>query len=163
REATMSDACALPPEFYARPAEVVARELLGATLVSTVGGAVCRARIVETEAYIGPEDEASHAASRIGRTIRNDAMFGPPGSAYVSRIYAVHWCLIAVTDRDDFPAAVLIRAAQPLEGLTIARDRRGGRTARDLMRSPGNLCSALGIDARLSRHSLRRQPLLIAP
>src|SRR5919109_621522 len=92
---------ALAPSFFARPAEVVARELLGVELVSTIGGSETRGRIVETEAYVGPHDDASHAALRIGRTTRNESMFGAPGIAYVYRIYGLHWCLNVVTDAHD--------------------------------------------------------------
>ncbi len=151
----------LEASFYARPSDEVARDLLGCDLVSTIEGHRCVGRIVETEAYHGPEDEASHAAARIGRTARNEAMFGRPGLAYVYRIYGVHWCLNAVTDALDFPAAVLIRAAEPIEGIDIARERRRGRPDQDLMRGPGNLCSALGITGELNRHDLSLPPLVI--
>lgn len=172
----------LPPSFYDRPAELVARELLGAIIVSTVDGVGTAGRIVETEAYTGPDDDASHAAARIGRTARNDAMFGPPGIAYVYRIYGVHWCLNAVTGRELHPAAVLIRALEPLEGLEAMRARRqaatprggprggeGGAGAprtvpdRDLARGPGRLCQALGITGALDRHSLGETPLRFLP
>ena len=152
----------LDPSFYARPSEVVARDLLGCELVSTVDGRRCVGRIVETEAYHGPDDEASHAAARIGRTARNEAMFGRPGLAYVYRIYGIHWCLNAVTDALDYPAAVLIRAAEPVEGVEVARERRGGRPDVDLMRGPGNLCSALGITGALNLHDLKLPPVVIA-
>jgi DNA-3-methyladenine glycosylase len=151
----------LPPDFFSRPAAVVARDLLGRTLVSRIGGVECAGRIVEAEAYFGPDDEASHASARIGRTLRNAAMFGAPGTAYVYRIYGIHWCLNAVTDEADHPAAVLIRAAQPLRGSEIARARRRGRADRDLMRGPGNLCAALAITGELNRHPLERFPLWI--
>jgi DNA-3-methyladenine glycosylase len=153
----------LPAEFYDRPAEEVARDLLGARLISIVGGERCVGEIVETEAYIGPEDEASHARASTGRTARNEAMFGPPGRAYVYRIYGIHWCLNAVTGGMDFPAAVLIRAARPLEGLGGMRERRSGRPDRELMRGPGNLCRALGIDRALDHHPLGAPPLWIEP
>jgi DNA-3-methyladenine glycosylase len=153
---------ALHPRFFARPAEIVARDLLGQALVSTVGGTTCIARIVETEAYTGPEDDASHAAARIGLTTRNAAMFGPPGKAYVYRIYGVHWCLNAVTGPEGHPSAVLIRAAEPIEGLDIAQERRPGRPERELMRGPGNLCLALGVDGTLNHHSLQDSPLILA-
>ncbi|HUE95607.1 MAG TPA: DNA-3-methyladenine glycosylase, partial [Longimicrobiaceae bacterium] len=149
----------LPPDFYRRPAAEVARDLLGAVLLSTVDGLPCAGRIVETEAYIGPDDEASHAAARIGRTARNEAMFGSPGIAYVYRIYGAHWCLNAVTDESGFPAAVLIRAAEPVEGVALAQARRSGRPRGDLMRGPGNLCAALGITGSLNRHPLQEPPL----
>lgn len=148
--------------FFARPAAEVARDLLGRDIVSTVGGRRCVARIVETEAYFGPDDDASHAASRIGRTRRNDAMFARPGLAYVYRIYGVHWCLNAVTDALDFPAAVLIRAAEPIEGTEVARGRRAGRPDSELMRGPGNLCRALGVTGELNMHDLGIPPLMIA-
>jgi DNA-3-methyladenine glycosylase len=149
--------------FYERPAAVVARDLLGTIIISTVGKRRCTARIVETEAYTGPEDDASHAAARIGRTQRNDVMFGLAGRAYVYRIYGVHWCLNTVTDQEGHPSAVLVRAAEPLEGIDVARHRRPGRPDRDLMRGPGNLCAALGITNQLNGHMLDRPPLLIAP
>ncbi|MEX2570517.1 MAG: DNA-3-methyladenine glycosylase [Gemmatimonadota bacterium] len=150
---------ALPEAFFARPAAVVARELLGADLVSTVGGKRVVARIVESEAYIGPDDDASHANARLGRTLRNEAMFGPPGIAYVYRIYGIHWCLNVVTDTIGHPAAVLVRAATPIEGSAVAALRRGGRPEVELMRGPGNLCSALGVTGALNFHSFDRAPL----
>jgi DNA-3-methyladenine glycosylase len=135
--------------------------LLGKVIVSTIGDERCAVRIVETEAYTGPEDDASHAAARIGRTLRNRAMFGPPGIAYVYRIYGIHWCLNVVTDAVDHPAAVLIRAAEPLEGLETLRARRPGRPDRDLLRGPGNLCAALGITGEHDHHPFDRPPLVI--
>ena len=148
-------------DFFTRPSEEVARDLLGCDIVSVVGDRRCVGRIVETEAYLGPGDEASHAAARIGRTTRNEAMFGRPGLAYVYRIYGVHWCLNSVTDAPGYPAAVLIRAAEPIEGAEVARERRPGRTDTDLMRGPGNLCRAMGITGSLNMHDLARAPLTI--
>jgi DNA-3-methyladenine glycosylase len=134
-------------------------------LVSDVGGHPTSGRIVETEAYVGPHDPASHAAERIGRTLRNASMFGQPGSAYVYRIYGVHWCLNAVTDRTGFPAAVLIRALEPLSGLAMMQRRRAPAGTllppRQLCSGPGRLAQALGIDASLDGHLLRRPPLRI--
>jgi DNA-3-methyladenine glycosylase len=156
---------ALPQQFFARDTEIVARDLLGARLVSTVGGVRVSGRIVETEAYIGPHDPASHGAERIGRTRRNEAMFGKPGIAYVYRIYGVHWCLNAVTHEEEYPAAVLIRALEPLEGLPAMRRRRFGARVRshdrDLLSGPGKLAVAFGIDGKLDRHRLDRAPLWI--
>jgi len=151
----------LPPEFYDRGAEEVARDLLGALVVSEIGGVRCTAEIVETEAYTGPDDEASHAHERFGRTARNAAMFGSPGTAYVYLIYGLHWCLNAVTGPAGHPAAVLIRAARPMSGLEAMRDRRPGRPDRDLLRGPGNLCRALGIGGEWNRHPLQQSPLRI--
>lgn len=150
----------LSPSFYARPARDVAPDLIGKLLVSELGGVRTAGRIVETEAYIGPEDPASHAAERIGRTARNDAMYGPPGTAYVYRSYGIHWCLNAVTDREDHPAAVLIRALEPLGDLAPIRARRGTRD-RDLARGPGRLTQALAITGDQDGHLLDRPPLLI--
>lgn len=166
----------LPGEFYARPAEIVAQELLGAVLVSAVDGEWTTGRIVETEAYPGPHDPASHAAERIGRTARNAPMFGAPGIAYIYRIYGIHWCLNVVTERIDYPAAVLIRAVEPLEGLEVMRRRRaemGGRATvrgengrvlkdRELATGPGRLAQAFAITGALDRHPLQEPPLLIA-
>lgn len=148
----------LSPSFYARPARDVAMELLGKGVVSMVDGVLTAGRIVETEAYTGPEDPASHAAARIGRTARNEAMFGPPGSAYVYLSYGIHWCLNAVTDRADHPGAVLIRALEPVEGLEVMRGRRG-TADRDLARGPGRLTQALGVTGALNGHGLDSPPL----
>jgi DNA-3-methyladenine glycosylase len=133
-------------------------------IVSTIGGTRTEGRIVETEAYVGPHDDASHAAARIGRTARNAVMFGQPGLAYVYRIYGVHWCLNAVTDTEGFPAAVLIRALQPLSGLIEMRRRRNLHPTapdRDLLSGPGKLAAALGITGDCDGHSLECEPLWI--
>ena len=151
----------LPREFYARPAEEVARALLGCLIVREMAGEQCAAMIVETEAYVGPHDDASHAAARLGRTPRNEVMFGRPGLAYVYLIYGMHWCLNAVTDTEGYPAAVLIRAAEPRRGHTSMRVLRPGRSDMDLLRGPGNLCRALAIDGDLNGHELQRAPLQI--
>lgn len=151
----------LSPEFYDRGAEAVARELLGAYLVSDVGGDRCVGRIVETEAYPGPHDPASHAARSIGRTARNDPMFGPPGTAYIHLNFGIHWCLNAVVGAEGYPAAVLIRAAAPVAGLDVMRGRRSGRSDRELMSGPGKLAQALAIGPDLQGHRLLEAPLAI--
>ena len=122
----------LPRAFYDRDTITVARELLGKTLIHTVNGAPRQGKIVETEAYLGPHDKAAHSAR--GRTPRNEVMFGPPGHAYVYFIYGMHFCFNVVTEREGHASAVLIRAIEPLAGIT---DRTCG---------PGLLCRALGID-----------------
>jgi DNA-3-methyladenine glycosylase len=154
---------ALSAAWFARPAEEVARGLLGATIVSWIDDRETAGRIVEAEAYIGPHDPASHAAERIGRTARNDAMFGRPGTAYVYRIYGVHWCLNVVTDKPGFPAAVLIRALEPLRGLDVMRARRfAGQKSlldRSLASGPGRLAAAIGIRGEHDGHRLDRPPV----
>ena len=153
---------ALPAAFFLRGAEEVARELLGHYLISLVGGLRCAGRIVETEAYPGPHDPASHAATRIGRTARNEPMFGPPGSAYIHQNYGIHWCLNAVVEREGFPAAVLIRALEPTEGLQTMRKRRDRQATKELCSGPARLTQALAIGPDLQRHPLHRQPVVLA-
>jgi DNA-3-methyladenine glycosylase len=133
--------------------------LLGCFVETSLDGELCRAAIVETEAYVGPHDGASHAHARFGVTRRNRVMFGPPGIAYVYRSYGIHWCLNAVTGDEGFPAAVLIRAARPASGLEVMRRRRGTSPAVDLLRGPGRLCRAMAIDGTLNAHLLDRPPL----
>jgi DNA-3-methyladenine glycosylase len=134
-------------------------------LVSTIDGIHTAGRIVETEAYTGPHDPASHAAHRTGRTARNDSMFGVPGIAYVYRIYGMHWCLNVVTDEPGFPAAVLIRALEPSRGIEAMRLRRmrGQQRLPDtaLASGPGKLAAALGISGNHDAHPLHCVPLWI--
>ena len=151
----------LPPAFFARDTAAVARALLGQLLVSSVGGRRCLARIVETEAYVGPHDPACHAAGW-RRTPRNEALYGPPGLAYVYFTYGMHWCVNVVTEREGYPAAVLLRAAQPLRGLAAMRERRGPVPDVALASGPARLTQALGIDRRLDGHRLGERPLWIA-
>lgn len=150
-------------DFYARSALEVARALLGCVLrrEGPGGAPVVAGRIVETEAYTGLDDPASHAAARIGRTARNDPLFGPPGTAYVHLNYGIHWCLNAVTGAEGVPSGVLIRALEPLEGIETMRARRDGRDA--LTNGPGRLTRALAIGSELQRHPLDRAPLRITP
>jgi DNA-3-methyladenine glycosylase len=152
----------IPAAFFDRPAESVARDLLGGVLISTIGGEETVGRIVEAEAYIGPHDPASHAAERIGRTARNASMFGPPGIAYVYRIYGLHWCLNVVTGPEGYPAAVLIRALEPLAGIETMRRRRRLRSDRELTSGPARLAEALGITGALDGHPLQEPPLVLA-
>jgi DNA-3-methyladenine glycosylase len=151
----------LPPGFYARDTVVVAKALLGQLLVSAVGHRRCLARIVETEAYVGPHDPACHAAGW-RRTPRNEVLYGPPGLAYVYFTYGMHWCLNVVTEPEGYPAAVLLRAAEPLEGLGAMRRRRGRVPDLLLAAGPARLTQALGIDRRLNGHDLASGPLWIA-
>lgn len=129
----------LPADFYLQPTLFVARQLLGARLVRVLDGRRLAGIITETEAYIGEQDLGCHAHS--GRTRRNAVMYGPPGRAYVYFTYGMHWCLNAVTEAEGVPAAVLIRAIEPVEGVEIIAARRNGRDTY----GPAKLTQALGI------------------
>ena len=145
----------LPRDFYDRPTLGVARDLLGAVLVHRHGSVVTSGVIVEVEAYIGESDPACHAAR--GRTKRNAPLYGAPGLSYVYLNYGIHSLVNAVTEPEGHPAAVLIRALAPLDGIATMRRRRlremkGRRTASaaqldeaSLCRGPGNLTMAMGI------------------
>ena len=129
----------LPRDFYNRPTLTVARELIGARLVRILDGVKLVGLITETEAYISQKDLACHA--KAGLTLGTAPMFGEPGHAYVYFTYGNHWMLNAVTEREGFPAAVLIRAIQPIEGADVMLERRLGRDTF----GPGKLTQALGI------------------
>jgi DNA-3-methyladenine glycosylase len=134
----------LGPRFFHRPVTEVARDLLGAVVVSRIGGVVTSGRIVETEAYLGCEDPASHAW-RGRRHAQNDGIYSLPGSWYVYRSYGVHWCANLVCAPHGLGAAVLLRALEPIEGIAAMIDRRGRAVLKDLCSGPGKLCKALGV------------------
>lgn len=138
----------LPRTFYDRDTRLVARELLGKLLVRITDGVERVGRIVETEAYLGPHDLASHSAR--GLTHRNRPMFGPPGFAYVYLIYGMHYCMNVVTEQEGHASAVLLRAVEPLSNIE-------GRT-----QGPGLLCRAMHIDKQLNGHDLLSDDLYIA-
>lgn len=150
----------LPPRFYARETEIVARQLLGCVLECRGPGGLTSGRIVETEAYLGEHDPACHAA--VGRTPRTETLYGPPGTFYVYFVYGTHWCCNAVTRRVGLPSAVLIRALEPLSGVDRMWSRRPrARRDTDLTSGPGKLCAALGIDGRHNGLTLQSRPVTI--
>ena len=155
-------AAALPVSFFARPADIVARELLGALVVSRIGRRRTTARIVETEAYLGYRDPASHGYLH-RRNERNAAIFGPPGSWYVYLSYGIHWCANLVCEAEGTASAVLLRGLEPVEGVAIMRERRGPRDDRDLCAGPGKLCQALGITRRLDGLMMAGSPVVVQP
>jgi DNA-3-methyladenine glycosylase len=143
----------LGAEFFARRTAVVARELLGQVLELERADGIFAATILETEAYLGVEDEASH--SRRGRTPRSAIMFGPPGVAYVYFIYGMYHCLNAVTEPEGVGAAVLIRALDP----DVAGRRPAAAWTRRSLDGPGRLCREFGIDLRMNGWDLARSRL----
>ena len=151
----------LPRRFYLRPARGVARHLLGCVVVSRLGRALTAGRIVETEAYLGPEDAASHAAIRPGS---HWLLYGEGGFAYVYLNYGIHYCLNATANPAGRPGCVLIRALEPVAGLaTMARRRGVGADSRRLASGPGNLTRALGITLRQNGADLTRGLFTIEP
>jgi DNA-3-methyladenine glycosylase len=148
----------LPRRFYNRPTLDVAKDLIGKALVHETRRGLTSGVIVEVEAYVGESDPACHAAP--GPTARNAPLYGPPGIAYVYLNYGIHYLVNAVTEAEGWPAAVLIRALEPKDGVPLMRQRRARRPSlrrgsgqadlavEDLCRGPGNLTRALGIDVK---------------
>ena len=153
----------LPRSFFDRATRTVARELLGCRLVRKLGGTLLAGAIVETEAYIGERDLACHA--KAGRTPRTEIMYGPPGFAYVYFTYGMHWMLNLVTEEDGFPAAVLIRALEPLQGIARMQELRGGKPLSQLASGPAKLTQALEIAREENGLDCCRpdSPLTLAP
>ena len=158
----------LDRDFYARPTLDVARDLIGKLLEHRTREGLAAGRIVEVEAYIGEDDPACHAAP--GPTARNAPLYGAPGVAYVYLNYGLHYLVNAVTEAEGSPAAVLIRALEPVHGVPLMRRRRmaskwrAGRTVppdHELCRGPGNLTVALGITGAQNMMPLTRPPLVI--
>ena len=148
--------------WFDRPATDLARDLLGSRLVHHSPAGSVGGRIVEAEAYRGPEDLAAHSSR--GLTARNAVMFGPPGRLYVYLIYGLHHCLNVVAGPGDKPEAVLIRALDLDVGLVLARERRGvGIPDRRLASGPGNVGQALGVDRVLNGSDLLHGPVRIEP
>ena len=150
----------LPPGFYSAPTLQVARELIGKHLVRELDGEQLIGKIVETEAYIGEDDPACHAAP--GKTPRNAVMYGPPGFSYVYFIYGMYYCLNAVTQAEGYPAAVLIWAVEPIAGIPLMQRLRNVSRVQNLANGPGKLCQAFAIDRSLNAADLTCPPLWIA-
>lgn len=157
---TTRRAATLPVGFFTRPADVVAQELIGTVMLSRIGGETAAGRVVETEAYLGVVDPASHAY-RGRRTANNAAIFGAPSLWYVYRSYGMHWCANLVCAREGEAAAVLIRALEPVEGLDVMRLRRGAVDDRHLCSGPGKLCKALGITRELDGMLMPDSPVIV--
>jgi DNA-3-methyladenine glycosylase len=150
----------LSTAFFRRPADLVARELLGATIVSTIAGIRTSGIIVETEAYLGYDDPASHGY-RGRRHAGNLNLYADAGSWYVYRSYGIHWCANLVCGLPAAGSAVLLRGVWPLEGAEAMRNRRAGAEDRRLADGPGKLCQALGITRELDGKMMRRSDVLV--
>jgi DNA-3-methyladenine glycosylase len=151
----------LPRSFYTRDPRELAPLLLNKLLVArTADGARMVARLVEVEAYCGSEDPGSHAYR--GMTPRTEVMFGPPGHLYVYFTYGMHWCANVVATKDGDGAAVLLRAAAPVHGIDVMRERRvKARRDRDLLAGPARLCQAFGLTGADNGTDLVRGPVRI--
>ena len=155
-------AATLPVAFFRRSAETVAADLLGAVVLSTAAGEMTAGRIVETEAYLGYDDPASHGYLH-RRNARNEALFGPPGTWYVYLSYGMHWCANLVCQQPGLASAVLLRALEPVSGLDVMRERRGRVADRDLCSGPGKLCQALGITRELDGRKMADSCVVVRP
>ena len=149
----------LPQTFYAQETATVAKQLLGCYLVHLEGEQTTLGRIVETEAYLGRHDPASHAF--IGKTPRNRVLFGPVGHAYIYFIYGMHYCVNAVTDHEGTGEAVLIRALEPLQGILIMQHRRKIQNLPRLCNGPARLTQSLAITLAHNGLPLFDSPLQI--
>ena len=150
----------LPRSFFHGDTVAIARALLGCVLWRRLdSGELLAARIVETEAYLGANDLASHARRGL-RSPRNESMYLEGGHAYVYFTYGMHWCMNVVTQEADLAEAVLLRAAEPVRGIEVMRERRPkAKKDHELMNGPGKICMALDIDKRLDGASLRGDQL----
>lgn len=138
----------IPRSFYQQSTSDVAKQLLGKYLVHRHAEGALVGRIVETEAYLGPHDLACHASK--GRTTRTEVMFGPAGHAYVYFIYGFYNMLNLVTEARDYPAAVLIRAVEPVRGIERMKKNRKSDALHNIASGPGKLCQAFAIDRALN-------------
>jgi len=150
----------LSRKFYSRNTQIVAKELLGKTLVHKTDEGIISGKIVETEAYLGQKDPESHAYR--GITERNRIMFGPAGKAYIYLVYGNHYCLNVVTEKDGIGGAVLIRALEPQEGIELMKkQRRIDQSLTCLTNGPGKLTKALGITGSMNGADLTGNKLFI--
>ena len=149
----------LPRSFYEQTTIEVAKQLLGKYLVRKHPEGNAVGRIVETEAYVGPQDLACHASK--GRTARTEVMFGPAGRAYVYFIYGFYNMLNLVTEARNYPAAVLIRAVEPMDGIELMKERRKSSVLRNLASGPGKLCQAFSVDRTLNGADLSGNVLYV--
>jgi len=133
----------LTRDFFNRETTIVAKDLLGKIMTVNHAGKILAGKIVEVEAYLGINDPGSHSFR--GKTKRNATMFGPPGFSYIYQIYGIYFCYNVTTDREDVPAAVLIRALEPLDGIEIMKKKRGKEDLKDLLSGPAKLVQAMGI------------------
>lgn len=151
----------LPPDFYLQDTVTIARALLGCVLWRKAGRTLFGARIVETEAYLGANDPASHARRGL-RSERNASMYLHGGHAYVYFTYGMHWCLNVVTQEADTAEAVLLRAVEPIKGIEAMRKRRPkAKRDFDLTNGPGKICMAMDIDRKLDGEHLGGERLYI--
>lgn len=147
-------------KFYNRKTLKVAQDLLGKFLVRKINNKILSGKIVEVEGYVGPNDLASHASR--GKTARTAPMFGPPGHAYVYLVYGLNYCFNIVTEKENYPAAILIRAIEPVEGVdSMRRHRHAPKDERSLTNGPGKLCQALKIDKFLNTTDLTKNILWV--
>ena len=159
--APQRESSATARSWFDRPSVEVAADLLGMTLASDLPEGRVTGRIVEVEAYQGPEDLAAHSAR--GKTPRNAVMYGPPGHLYVYLVYGLHLCANVVCGPGDKPEAVLLRAAEVADGVELARRRRGAVPDRRLAAGPGNLGSAFGIERAMNGADLLTGPIRLSP
>src|SRR4051812_97631 len=159
---TLEDRAPLPRAFYDRPVLTVAKDVIGKVLVHVGPEGIVAGRVVESEAYRGPEDLAAHSSGG-RRTKRTEAMFGPPGHAYMFRLYGMHWAFNAVVAPAGTPHAVLVRAVEPVLGAELMAARRGvPASSTRLANGPGKLCAAFGLDASAYGTDLCGETLFLA-
>jgi DNA-3-methyladenine glycosylase len=147
----------LTRDFFNRETTIVAKDLLGKIMTVNHSGKILAGKIVEVEAYLGINDPGSHSFR--GKTKRNATMFGPAGVSYIYQIYGIYFCYNVTTDCEDVPAAVLIRALEPLNGIEIMKKNRGKEDLKDLLSGPAKLVQAMGITKEMDGTSAVNGPV----